>query len=81
MPTWAAETLAELERIGARHQRPRRPDETPTAYAAAVAAATRRPELVPVGVAIDDAAFGPTGDVDPARRRSVDEVLVAARDC
>ena len=81
VPTWAAETLAELERIGARHQRPRRPDETPTAYAAAVAAATRRPELVPVGVAIDDAAFGPTGDVDPARRRSVDEVLVAARDC
>ncbi len=62
--SWADLTLAELEKLGATVKRPRRLWETPTQYAAVLAAAFNVPKLRAVGAEIDAAGFGP--DPTPA---------------
>lgn len=57
--TWAAQALRDLERLGAKHDRPRGSTESPAAYGRALSVHLERADLVEVGAAIDASAFGP----------------------
>ena len=71
---WAAIADAALDRLGARADRARSPDETAAAYAAALAERYDDPRLVEVGTLLDDALFAadPPG---PDRTAWADAVL------
>jgi hypothetical protein len=74
VPSWAAARLADLERIGRGADRPRSPAETPSAYAADLAARLAEPELVRVGAAIDADGFGAT-PIDESTRADTTAIV------
>jgi hypothetical protein len=78
--SWAARTLDELDRIGAKSGRPRPPAEAIGPYTEALGARLGLGELVAVGALIDADAFGPE-PISDEERRSAEAVLERARDC
>ncbi len=75
--SWAARRFDELERLGARAGRPRRPSETAPDYAAALGEVLAEPELARVGATIDADAFSPEG-AGAGERARAEAVLAAA---
>ncbi len=77
---WTSVAAHRLDELGARIGRPRRADETASAYAVVLARHYGDARLVEVGRAIDDATYAPEPP-DPVRRAEVEGVLaeVAAR--
>jgi hypothetical protein len=78
--SWAARADRELDRLGRRAGRDRRPGETATAFGAAVARCYADDRLAAVGALVDDAVFAPLGPTEE-QRATADMVLaeVAAR--
>ncbi len=73
---WAAVTDSRLARLGDRADRLRRPGETATAYADALALRYGDERLMAVGRAVDDALYAPDPPTE-SRRRDVDDTLDA----
>ncbi len=76
--SWASDTLARLERLGARRGRPRAPAETTPTYVRAlgVLAPDRRHDLEHIGSVLDAAMFGSPGP-DAVERAAVDDLVAA----
>lgn len=75
---WATRYFARLGRVGAKRGRPRRPSETPTEYAAALASGVLADErLVDVGHVVTAAAWSGREPPEPTRRWA-EQVLTEA---
>jgi transglutaminase-like putative cysteine protease len=72
--SWAARADRELDRLGRRAGRDRRPGETASAFGAALAHCYADDRLAAVGALVDDAVFAPVGPTEE-QRAGADAVL------